>query len=166
MNLYNDLWIKSNFEKKDEQKEKNEKKRLIFLKENKILKINGTTLEKEQLEKHLEKIASNHNIIAKSQKNTYPIPHLIENFRTIEQVYELLNEHLKLGISIHPAGEWLLDNFYIIEETVKQIQKELPINKYINFVGIANGEYKGFARIYVLATEIVAYTENKIQREN
>ena len=136
------------------------------MKENKILKINGTTLEKEQLEKHLEKIASNHNITTKSQKNTYPIPHLIENLKTIDQVYELLNEHLKLGINIHPAGEWLLDNFYIIEETVKQIQKELPINKYINFVGIANGEYKGFARIYVLATEIVAYTENKIQREN
>ncbi len=37
MNLYNDLWIKSNFEKKDEQKEKNEKKRLIFLKENRIM---------------------------------------------------------------------------------------------------------------------------------
>lgn len=44
--------------------------------------------------------------------------------------------------------------------------KELPLNKYINFVGIANGEYQGFARIYVLASEIVAYTENKIEQEN
>ena len=135
------------------------------MKENKILKVNGTMLEKAQLEKHLEKIASSHNIISKSEKNTYPIPHLIENFKTIQQVYELLNEHLKLGINIHPAGEWLLDNFYVIEETVKQIQKELTLSKYINFVGIANGEYKGFARIYVLAAEIVAYTENKIEKE-
>ena len=136
------------------------------MKENKILKINGTMLEKSQLEQHLEKIASSHNTTTKSQKDTYPVPHLIENFKTIEQVYELLNEHLKLGINIHPAGEWLLDNFYIIEETTKQIQKELPLNKYINFVGIANGEYQGFARIYVLASEIVAYTENKIEQEN
>ena len=52
------------------------------MKENtRYIKINGTTLEKEQLEKHLEKIASNHNIIAKSQKNTYPIPHLIEKLQ-------------------------------------------------------------------------------------
>lgn len=136
------------------------------MKENKKLKITGTMLEKSQLEKHLEKIASNHNTTTKSQKDTYPIPQLIENFKTIEEVYNLLNEHLKLGINIHPAGEWLLDNFYIIEETVKQVQKELPLNKYTNFVGIANGEYKGFARIYVLASEIVAYTDNKIEKQN
>lgn len=136
------------------------------MKENKKLKITGTILEKEQLQRHLEKIATNHNVINKSQKNTYPIPELVENFDVIEEVYKLLNEHLKLGIGIHPAGEWLLDNFYIIEETVKQIKKELTINKYKNFVGISNGDYKGFARIYVLASEIVAYSENKIDREN
>jgi len=136
------------------------------LKENKKLKITGTMLEKAQLQNHLEKIASSHSITTKSQKDTYPVPGLIENFKTIEEVYNLLNEHLKLGINIHPAGEWLLDNFYIIEETVKQIQKELPLKKYTNFVGIANGEYKGFARIYVLASEIVAYSDNKIEKEN
>ena len=136
------------------------------MKENKKLKIRGTVLEKKQLQSHLEKIASSHNITQKSQKETYPIPGLIENFKVIEDVYNLLNEHLKMGINIHPAGEWLLDNFYIIEEIVKQIQKELPLKKYINFVGIANGEYKGFARIYVLASEIVAYSDNKIEREN
>ena len=31
-------------------------------------------------------------------------------------------------------------------------------------MGIQNGKYIGFARIYVLATEIVAYTDNKITR--
>ena len=133
---------------------------------NKILKINGTTLDQEQLKNHLEKIATNHNLVNKSQKNTYPIPYLEENFKIIEEVYNILNEHLKLGISIHPAGEWLLDNFYIIEETVKQIKTELPLKKYINFLGIGNGPYKGFARIYVLASEIVAYTDNKIEKND
>ena len=49
---------------------------------------------------------------------------------------------------------------------MKQIEKELTIKKYTNFVGISNGEYQGFARIYVLASEIVAYTDNKIEKEN
>ncbi len=136
------------------------------MKTNKVLKINGTLLDKNQLENHLQKIASSHNLVEQSQKETYPIPHMIENFKVIEEVYHLLNEHLKLGISIHPAGEWLLDNLYIIEETVKQIEKELTLKKYTNFVGIENGAYKGFARIYVLAAEIVAYTDNKIERKD
>ena len=136
------------------------------MKTNKILKIDGTLLDKKQLESHLEKIASNHSLINKPMKNTYPIPQLLENYETIKIVYNLLNENLKLGINIHPAGEWLLDNFYIIEETVKQIQREMPLKKYISFLGIANGKYRGFARIYVLAAEIVAYTDNKIDKND
>ena len=136
------------------------------MKTKKILKIEGTLLDKGQLNNYLEKIASNHNISNKSEKETYPVPQMLENYKTIEKVYQLLNEHLKIGISIHPAGEWLLDNFYIIEETVKQIQKELTPKKYTNFVGVANGKYKGFARIYVLASEIIAYTDNKIERKD
>ena len=135
------------------------------MKINKVLKINGTLLDKQQLENHLQKIASNHNLCNKSQKDTYPVPQMLENYRIIEQVYHLLNEHVKLKINIHPAGEWLLDNLYIIEETVKNIEKELTLKKYSNFVGIANGPYKGFARIYVLASEIVAYTDNKIEKK-
>ena len=135
------------------------------MKTNKILKINGTVLDKEQLKKYLEKIASSHNLVKKSKKETYPVPHMLESYNVIKSVYQLLNEHLKLGINIHPAGEWLLDNFYIIEQTVKQIEKELTLKKYRNLIGIANGGYKGFARIYVLASEIVAYTDNKIEKE-
>lgn len=134
------------------------------MKTDKVLKINGTLIDQKQLEEHLQKIASSHNLSNRSQKNTYPVPRMLENFHVIQEVYNLLNEHLKLGISIHPAGEWLLDNLYIIEQTVKQIEKELTLKKYINFVGIANGPYKGFARIYVLASEIVAYTDNKIDK--
>lgn len=137
----------------------------IFLKRNRILKIDGTLIDSYQLENHLQKIASNHNLTRKSQKDTYPVPQMIENFKVIQKVYDLLNEHLKLGISVHPAGEWLLDNLYIIEQIVKQIEKELTLEKYMNFVGITNGNYKGFARVYVLSSEIVAYTDNKIERK-
>ena len=136
------------------------------MKINKVLKINGTMLDKKQLENHLQKIASGHNLTNKSKKDTYPVPHMQESFNVIQETYNLLNEHLKLGISIHPAGEWLLDNLYIIEETVKQIEKELTLKKYTNFLGIANGQYEGYARIYVLASEIVAYTDNRIQRND
>ena len=130
------------------------------------LNIEGAILDEEQLKNHLEKMAMQHTLKKQSNKNTYPIPQLLENYVTIKKVYQLLNEHIKLDISIHPAGEWILDNFYIIEESVKQIKKEMSIKKYINFTGIQNGKYKGFARIYVLATEIVAYTDNKISSEN
>ena len=134
--------------------------------EKRIMSTNGVILTTRELEEYLEKIGTTHNLTAKSWKETYPIPRLLENYELIKDVYEILNEHVKQGISIHPAGEWILDNFYIIEETVKSIRQELTLKKYKNFVGLKNGAYEGFARVYVLATEIVNYTDNKIETEN
>ncbi len=129
----------------------------------KVLNIKGALLDKNQLENYVEKIASDHILQENSDETTYPIQRLEENLKFITNTYEILNKNLKMGINIHPAGEWLLDNYYIIDESVKIIKKELTLKKYKNFVGIANGGYQGFARIYVLASEIVAYTEAKIE---
>ncbi|MCI8655682.1 MAG: hypothetical protein HFJ48_07490 [Clostridia bacterium] len=131
----------------------------------KILQINGIAVDKNQLKNQLENIATTHNITAKTDKATYPIPRMIENYEVIKTVYKMLNSNLKQEITIHPAGEWLLDNFYIIEETVKTIRKDITQKKYRNFVGIKSGKYEGYARVYVLASEIIAYTDNKINRE-
>lgn len=97
----------------------------------------AVSLDKEQLERHLEKLASDHILEKESSKDTYPIPKVKENFMLIQNVYHLLNEHIKLGIPIHPAGEWLLDNFYIIEETYKTIIEDMPLKKYKKFLGIS-----------------------------
>ena len=131
----------------------------------KYLNIKGTILDNYQLQNYMEKIATNHDIESYSQKQTYPIPRLKDNFKFIEKTYELLNQHAKMGIDTYPAGEWLLDNFYIIEETYKTICLEMNLKKYKEFPKVATGIYKGYARVYVLASEIVAYTDNKINEE-
>ena len=131
----------------------------------KNLNIKGAILDKYALGKYIEKVAENHNVVTKSDKKTYPIPGMKDNFNFIYQTYKLLNEHLKLGISIHSAGEWILDNFYLIEETVKNLEKEINIKDYKKLNGIGDGKYDGYARVYVLASEIVGYTDSKIDSE-
>ena len=132
----------------------------------KILTIKGAVLDKYQLENYLEKVASDHVLQKNSDKSTYPIPRVKDNFKFITKTYDILNNDMKMGIHIHPAGEWLLDNYYIIEECFKSIEKELSLSKYTSFLGLQNGIYKGNARIYVIATEIIAYTDGKIETEN
>jgi len=132
---------------------------------NRYLNIKGISLDNEQLQIYMEKIAANYEVARNSTTGTYPIYRLNENYKFIQKTYNILNEHIKKNISVYPAGEWLLDNFYIIEESIKNIKNELTEKKYKNFPSIANGMYRGFARIYLLATEIVAYTDNKIDEE-
>jgi len=132
---------------------------------NRFLNIKGAALDKEQLKSYMEKIAVNHDLSNISDIRTNPIPRVKDNFRFIEKTYNLLNEHIKLDIDIYPAGEWLLDNFYIIEETAKTVIREISPQKYKNFLGIKNNQYSGYARIYVLSAEIVAYTDSRITND-
>ena len=135
------------------------------MKKIKKINISGTLLDKNQLAKHIEKEASDHIIKNNSSRDTYPIPNLINDYKFILDTYNLLTKHIKLGIKIHSAGEWILDNFYIIEETVKVIQKELSLKKYKNMIGLSNDRFYGFARNLVLAEEVVAFSDCKLDRE-
>lgn len=101
------------------------------------LSIDGALLNKQELYGYLEKLAASHTVCKKSNKNTYPIPRMMENYNVIKEVYSLLNENVKNKVQIHPAGEWLLDNFYAIEEVVKSIEKEMTLKKYKKFVGLS-----------------------------
>ena len=56
----------------------------------KYLNIKGTVLDNYQLQNYMEKLASSHEIKNSSNKKTYPIPRLRDNFKFIEKTYELL----------------------------------------------------------------------------
>ena len=131
----------------------------------KYLDVGGALLDGYQLENYLQKLAADQILKPKSEKKTYPIPRVKENLKFILYVYNILNEDLKNKVPIHPAGEWILDNFYIVEKNAKIIIKDLSLKKYTSLLAVANGVNRGFARAYVLAKEIVSYSDGKITSE-
>ena len=54
------------------------------------LEIEGAILDEEQLKAHMEKIAIQHTLKAKSNKNTYPVPQMLEDYTTIKNVLFLI----------------------------------------------------------------------------
>ena len=77
------------------------------MKNNRYLNIKGMSLNKEQLQSLMEKMAVNYEISRNSSIETYPINRLNNNFKFIQKTYNILNEHIKQNITIYPAGEWL-----------------------------------------------------------
>ena len=136
------------------------------MEKSRYVNLRGVLLDRAGLEKHIKNIGLGFEYVKNSDKKTFPIKYLKEDYRFIFNVYKLLNNHIKLGIKIHSAGEWLLDNFYIIEENVKYIEKELTLKKYKKLVSIKNGVYKGIPRILILAEEIVSYTDSRLDFDN
>ena len=55
------------------------------------------------------------------------------------------------------ASEWVLDNYYIIRQALKQIEEDLPNSFYKQLPRLIGGPMKGFPRIYAVAREILSY---------
>ena len=113
------------------------------------------------MENFAMRLAIEQKVTDGSSKYSFPIYFLKEDFAVIERAYELLSESVTNGVPIPPSGEWLLDNFYLIEEQVSAISNGLKLKKYKKLPSV-----RGVARIYLLARELVSYTDGSITKDN
>lgn len=77
-------------------------------KDKKILSMNGVMLTHEELEKYALMLSSKHVITYKSSLKTYPKNRVKENFKFISDVFNILNSHINMGISIEPSRRMAL----------------------------------------------------------
>jgi cyclic beta-1,2-glucan synthetase len=65
--------------------------------------------------------------------------------------------------SISGAAEWLLDNFHIIREALREIRTDLPTGYYDRLPKLTSGALEGRPRVYWLALEIAAHTDSALE---
>ena len=80
---------------------------------------------------------------------------LKHNYKIIEKTYNLLEKTSELGIDIHPAGMWILDNMYIIEEQYTNILKQKKSVKKVKLPVIKHKDAKRTIGIFYLADEFI-----------
>ena len=94
------------------------------------------------------------------------MPRLAENEAILLQVYELLKEVVASNLSIAPASEWLLDNFYKIEGQIRTARQHLPKNYSKNLPHMLAGPRAGYPRVYDLAREMILHTDGRLNAES
>jgi cyclic beta-1,2-glucan synthetase len=47
-----------------------------------------------------------------------------------------------------PAAEWLLDNYHLVEEQIREIHDDLPPNYYRQLPKLAEGPFAGYPRVW------------------
>ncbi len=81
-------------------------------------------------------------------------------------VNEALADAAARGTDISSAGEWLLDNYYIMQEHMREIRMALPSRYYQELPKLAAGKLTGYPRVYELAVELIGHTEGRLDLEN
>ena len=122
----------------------------------------ATLLTVEELESHAKQMALEHTLKNIVYIQNSPIARMNENYTFIDLVYKTLSEDIQELRSVPQAAEWLLDNFYVIEEQVKSIRQSLTKEEYNKLPILKNGVYRGYTRVYSIAMEIISHSDGKI----
>src|SRR6476659_8516235 len=96
----------------------------------------------ERLEQHALTLAAQHKTVTRKGRAQL-LPRLEDNGRKLEAAYRLLVDALREGRTISPAAEWLVDNYHLVEEQLREIRQDLPKSYYHELPKLASGELEG-----------------------
>src|ERR1700721_2482358 len=120
----------------------------------------------ERLEQHAESLAAGQEGVDADSSPGRPFPPgVLENGRRLLEYYRATAHAVELEQGITPAAEWLLDNFYIVEEQLREIRDDLPLGFSRKLPKLASGHLEGYPRVYGVAWAYVAHTDSRLDPE-
>ena len=115
----------------------------------------------ERLEQHAESLARAQSVTRKHSGRGKILGRVKENGRVLSAAHRNITQTIREERAITPAAEWLVDNFYIIEEQILEIIDDLPPEFYRQLPKLTEGFLQGSPRVYGLAWAFVAHTDSR-----
>lgn len=112
------------------------------------------------LQSHARQLAKSHRVGTWQGSN-----HLLSRLAANEKILHDYNEQTLLVEKkrrVTPAAEWLLDNFYLIEEQIQTARRHLPRGFSKELPHLTNGSSIHFPRVYDLAKELISHVDGRI----
>ena len=93
------------------------------------------------------------------------VARLRDNESALLAAYRDIADTVAAGRVITPAAEWLLDNYHLVEEQIREIREDLPPSYYRLLPKLAEGPLLGYPRVFGLAWAFVAHTDSRFEPE-
>ncbi len=119
----------------------------------------------ERLEQQAESLAAGHRVSLHPDNGRSLDPRLRENAKVLTDCYKAIEKSAKEDHPVTPAAEWMLDNFHIVEEQIREILDDLPAGFYRLLPKLTDGPLSGYPRVFAIAWDIVAHTDSGFDQE-
>jgi cellobiose phosphorylase len=114
----------------------------------------------EQLARHARALAADHQLDPKHSSNR-----LLARLERNEQSLRAFNR-ATLAVDpsrrVTPAAEWLLDNFYLLEEQIQMARRHLPRGYSRELPRLLNSPSAGLPRVYDVVLELISHVDAQI----
>ena len=119
----------------------------------------------DQMEQHGKILAAAHTL-STGYIPDHLLKRLADNEEVLLEVHNLLAETVKSNHRITSAGEWLLDNFYLIEDQIRTGKRHLPKGYSQGLPRLSDGVSKNLPRVYDIALEIISHSDGRVDPNN
>ncbi|WP_242477870.1 GH36-type glycosyl hydrolase domain-containing protein [Rubrivivax gelatinosus] len=120
-------------------------------------------LTADEMEQLGLRLASEHRV-ATSRGRDELLDRLADNEAALAQTCALLSGRADAAQRATPAGEWLLDNWYLIGEEILTARRHLPPGYSRELPRLIDGPHQGLPRVYALTLLAVAHTDGRLDR--
>ena len=117
------------------------------------------------MKQHGRALAASHKV-GSGRAPDQLLTRLAENEGILIEACNLLTAAVKANRRIAPAGEWLLDNFYLIEEQIRTAKRHLPKGYSRELPRLVNGPSAGLPRVYDIALETISHGDGRVDPES
>jgi len=119
----------------------------------------------DQMEGHGKTLAGSHRLSSRRTPDQL-LARLAKNEGVLLEACNLLTAAVKANRRISPAGEWLLDNFYLIEDQIRTAKRHLPKGYSRELPRLAHGPSAGQPRVYDIALEAISHGDGRVDLES
>jgi cyclic beta-1,2-glucan synthetase len=119
----------------------------------------------ERLEAHAKSLAVAQTVASRATRGLPLAARLADNATVLLSAYRSIVKAIDDGGQITPAGEWLIDNFHLVERQIRQISTDLPPSYYRQLPKLITGPFAGYPRVFGLAWAFVAHTDSCFDSE-
>ena len=119
----------------------------------------------ERLEQHAESLAAAQSVSSRPARGLPLANRVRDNDEALLEAYHVIAAAISDKRPITPAAEWLIDNFHLAEDQIREIRTDLPPSYYRQLPKLVEGPFKGYPRIFEIAWAFVAHTDSRFEAE-
>ncbi|PKU24746.1 glycosyl transferase [Telmatospirillum siberiense] len=119
----------------------------------------------ERLEDHARSLAAAQTVMDKPVRGLPLAGRLADNAAVILAAHRAIGKAAEEEGATTPAAEWLIDNYYLVERQIHDIQSNLPSRYYRQLPKLAAGPLAGYPRVFGVAWAFVCHTDSRFDSE-
>jgi cyclic beta-1,2-glucan synthetase len=117
----------------------------------------------KRLEEFALQLAKTHSVDLSTTKKTDLLKYLQSWEQTLHNANVIFKSVPARDIPVSRAGEWMLDNFYILNQTIRQIVQDLPASFLDQLPRLNETSFNNLPRVFALAWEWLGYSHVQLE---